>query len=138
MLADLLEQGIAQIVGEDPGETGRRIGGNEPGDDAERDRRAGHPVDYRLVGERHGQDDGLASKHQHDCGNDPRLQLGLAFGPEHRKESEQGLYPALRLFLLFCRRHHARQGRNAATAPQMTHAKQPELHGLPAVVRRNL
>ena len=77
ILPDLLEQGIAKIVGKDPGEARRRIGGNQRSDDAEGDRRAGHSVDDRLVGEGHGQNDGLPGKDQQDRSDDPRLQLGL-------------------------------------------------------------
>ncbi len=100
MLPDLLEQGVAKIVGEDPGEAGGRVSGDQAGHHSERDGRARHAVDDRLVGEGHGEHDGLAGEHEQDGGDDPRLELGLALRPQHRQEAQQGLNPAVRLVLL--------------------------------------
>ena len=126
ILPDLLEQGVAKIVGKNPGEARRRISGNQRSDDAEGYRRTGHSVDDRLVGEGHGQNDGLPGKDQQDRGDDPGLQLGFALGPEHREEAEQRLHSAPPLIFLFRRHRHACLGRFPNDDPQTTCAKQLE------------
>jgi hypothetical protein len=54
-----------------------------------------HPVDDRLVGERHQQGRRLADQDEDDRDHDPRLDLALAPGPQHREEAEERCQIAL-------------------------------------------
>ena len=81
-LADLLEQGVAQIVGQHPAEARGAIAEHQPGDDRERRDVRRHAVDHRFVGERHQQHRRLAGEDQQDRADHPRLELAFALGPQ--------------------------------------------------------
>ena len=88
ILPDLLKNRVAQIIGQHTAEPARGISRHQSGNHRERRMRA-HPVHRELERIRDCECDRLAGKHQHDCGDDPGLELGFAFRPEHRQKAPQ-------------------------------------------------